>query len=417
MGLPLGATLVGDMTSRGRGCLAPTSGLPRRPRGPRLALRFLGLAVEVRLALLDEGAHRFLEMWPLHRFVELDDFPLHDRRQVGVEEVRPRLSLDRRERLGRVEGDLGGGLDSSIQELVLGQHLVDKADAARFRRVDDAAGEHEFHRLAEPDDVHEQPGAGELRQHPDTDEAHRQPGTLGGVPDVAGEGDREAGSDGDAVDRGDNRLRALDERDPVLAPVADAHCIAVLFGLLNAAVPALNVRTCAKALAGAGEDDGTDLRVLVVGLDRLPHLSVHGLAQGVQLVRVVQCDDADAASFFGEYLFVRHWGASFLAATIIAPGVGIKDQASKRDMRGTTCELRKQLTRGAGRTSAEAARYARAAAPAPRAQARPARSRSVAAGRWGTAKCPRAGASSVVRAGAWAGLLPAPHRSRATPRS
>src|SRR6266516_2240642 len=407
MGLPLGATLVGDMTSRGRGCLAPTSGLPRRPRGPRLALRFLGLAVEVRLALLDEGAHRFLEMWPLHRFVELDDFPLHDRRQVGVEEVRPRLSLDRRERLGRVEGDLGGGLDSSIQELVRGQHLVDKADAARFRRVDDAAGEHEFHRLAEPDDVHEQPGAGELRQHPDTDEAHRQPGTLGGVPDVAGEGDREAGSDGDAVDRGDNRLRALDERDPVLAPVADAHCIAVLFGLLNAAVPALNVRTCAKALAGAGEDDGTDLRVLVVGLDRLPHLSVHGLAQGVQLVRVVQCDDADAASFFGEYLFVRHWGASFLAATIIAPG-----GAARRRRRSGS-----YVTRAGGPTSAEAARYARAAAPAPRAPTRPARSRRVSVERRGTAKCPRAGASWVVRAGAWAGLLPAPHSSRATPRS
>src|SRR2546428_1607922 len=285
--------------------LRPYAPPPRRRWRP-LALSFLRLAVEIRLALFDEGADRFFEVRSLHRVVELDDFPLHDRRQVGVEEVRPSLALDRGERFGRVEGDLGGGRDGGLGELVGAQDLVHESDAACFGRVDDTPGEHQFHGLTEADDVHEQPGAGELRQHADADEAHRKPCALRGVTDVAGEGDREAGSDGDAVDRSDNRLRALDERDPVLAPVRDAHTVAGLFGALDAAVPALDVGAGAEALSGASEDDRTDLGILVVGLDRLPHLGVHGFAQGVQLVWVVQGDYANAASFFGEYLFVRH---------------------------------------------------------------------------------------------------------------
>ena len=86
----------------------------------------------------------------------------------------------------------------------------------------------------------------------------------------------------------------------------DAHAVAVLFGALDALVPALDVRPGAEALARAGQHDRADGRVVVIRLDRLAHLGVHRLAEGVQLVRVVQRDDADAAAFFGEYLFVWH---------------------------------------------------------------------------------------------------------------
>ena len=87
--------------------------------------------------------------------------------------------------------------------------------------------------------------------------------------------------------------------------------VAVVFGALDALVPALDVGAGAEGVARAGEDDGADGGVVVVGLDRLAHLGVHRLAEGVELVGVVEGDDADAASFFGEDLFVGHGGASF----------------------------------------------------------------------------------------------------------
>ena len=74
---------------------------------------------------------------------------------AALEQVRPRLALDRRERLGRVEGYLGGGLDRGVEQLVCGKHLVHEPDAPRFRRVDDPARQHQLHRLPEADDVYE----------------------------------------------------------------------------------------------------------------------------------------------------------------------------------------------------------------------------------------------------------------------
>src|SRR5439155_10646321 len=236
------------MTSRSSGCLAPTT-------LRWLALHVFRLAVEVRLALLDEGAHGFLEVRTLHRLVELDHLPLHDRGGVAGAEVRPRLALDRGERFSGVEGDLGSRLNGGVEEVVRGQHLVHEADTARFRGVDDAPGEHQFHRLSEPDDMHEQPGAGEFRQHTDADEPHPKARPLGGITDVAGQRDCEAGANGDAVDRSDYRLRALDERDPVLPPVCYTHTVAGLFGALDALVPALDIRAGAEALAGTAEDN------------------------------------------------------------------------------------------------------------------------------------------------------------------
>jgi hypothetical protein len=122
-----------------------------------------------------------------------------------------------------------------------------------------------------------------------------------------------------AVDRGNDGLRALHERDPVLAAVRDAHAVPRLLRSLDAVVPALNVGAGTEALAGTGEDDGPDGGVVVVGLDRLAHLGVHGLAHSIELVGVVEGDDADAAAFFGEDLFVGHRAPPFAGGVIIAP--------------------------------------------------------------------------------------------------
>src|SRR5207248_4364646 len=67
------------------------------------------------------------------------------------------------------------------------------------------------------------------------------------------------------------------------------------------------VRTGAKAAARAGDDDGSDIVVLVGGIEGVDQFLLHGAVEGVELVGPVQRDGED---IFGDLVFdrlIRHW--------------------------------------------------------------------------------------------------------------
>ena len=112
------------------------------------------------------------------------------------------LGVAARDRRGG--GDAGGDLLDRGGELVVGEDPARPARAAgppRPRTVRPVSSSSRA--LASPDDVRQQVGRGHARVHPELHEGRAQPGARGGVPDVAGQGQAEAGADRRPVDRGD----------------------------------------------------------------------------------------------------------------------------------------------------------------------------------------------------------------------
>src|SRR5690606_14690872 len=106
----------------------------------------------------------------------------------------------------------------------------------------------------------------------------------------------EADADGDAVDGGDGGLAVRH------VPGVEGRVVGDLLpGHLGAGEGALEAAdVCASAVgaAVAGGDHGADVRVGVELVVRLDPLGVHGLVHGVEDVRAVVPDDADAADAF-----------------------------------------------------------------------------------------------------------------------
>ena len=114
-----------------------------------------------------------------------------------------RPALRQRPRLGP-EG--GGGHDT-----------VDEADPARLGRVDEASAEEQFQGAALPDQPRQPLRAGEAGNEPELDLGLAEPRRVGRQPDRAGHRQFAAAAEGEAVDRGDDRLaEPLDQvEDPL----------------------------------------------------------------------------------------------------------------------------------------------------------------------------------------------------------
>ena len=82
----------------------------------------------------------------------------------------------------------------------------------------------------------------------------------------------------------------------------------------------------AEAAAGAGDDDGADVVVLVGGVEGLDHFPLHGGVEGVELVGPVQRDGED---LLGDLVFdrlIRHRG--FLSCVVFDSSFRARSEAT-----------------------------------------------------------------------------------------
>src|SRR5207302_5041635 len=109
------------------------------------------------------------------------------------------------------------------------------------------------------------------------------------IDEVAAQRQADACSRGDAVDRGDHRLRQL----------ADGADERVVFGGEHGAEGTLvraatQVRATAETTAGSSQHDGSDGLVSAGGLERRQELLPHCRVERVEAVRPVERDRGDA---------------------------------------------------------------------------------------------------------------------------
>jgi hypothetical protein len=87
--------------------------------------------------------------------------------------------------------------------------LVDEPEAVALLRRDEPAGQEHAHRVLERDLTRQPMDAAGARDQPDARLGQAEASGVGGDHDVAREGDLEPAAGGHAVDRGDQRLRAV----------------------------------------------------------------------------------------------------------------------------------------------------------------------------------------------------------------
>ena len=205
-----------------------------------------------------------------------------------------------------VDGDLGG-LDANggdiphlaghalalRQQISVRHHPVDHTDAGRFVGVNDVAGEHHLFGGGQIDGVRRHQKGRAVAQ-PDFRFAQHSP--VGGDFDIADLHQFAGAAQGVAVDGGDDGLAQVPHHQKGVDVGLDAGAASVHGQGFSAGAAGFgfNIKAGGKGPSGAGEDDHPDIRVGFNPFQSLPELRHQGLAEGVQLVRAVQRQVADA---------------------------------------------------------------------------------------------------------------------------
>jgi hypothetical protein len=178
-----------------------------------------------------------------------------------------------------VRRDLARLLERGIEQLRLRNHRVEHPDPQRLVRVEVPAGEHQLGRAPRADQARQEVADADVAGgEPDADEDRPEARTLGGDPHVAGQREREPAADRRTVDRRDDRLLALVEREDrlgeILLHLVDVSELAHRLGARDTHVVALEVRPRAEAAPGSVQHRDADPAVagdLVRRLAKLRH--------------------------------------------------------------------------------------------------------------------------------------------------
>ena len=171
--------------------------------------------------------------------------------------------------------------------LVRRQAGFDGAEPVEFRGGHALAGEHHPpHLRGRQDALEEARAAAEA----DIDLRHRENGVVGGKNHVAAGGQDEAGAEGGAVHRGDDRLLQFEDRKEAVAgePVGAA----VIAGRGAKGLLFLHVGAGAEDLSGRGQHDGADVVAVLKSVEGVHEFLPQGAGKRVDR-RPVEGHDRD----------------------------------------------------------------------------------------------------------------------------
>ena len=206
-----------------------------------------------------------------------------------------------------VVGDLRREGPGGVKQLAGRVDAAHEATLQRLLRSEHAAGRDPLHRAADADDSGQEPARARLGNDPAAREDESVARALGSEPYVHRQGHRRADADRRAVDRPDDRLRAVEHPQR-----EDAAVVSVVArdGLATAGVERLAAgREVGSGAVGAprpGHDHRPDLVVRVGAVEGVQQLGAHRLRPRVQPVRPVEGDREDAVSQVRGDLFVGH---------------------------------------------------------------------------------------------------------------
>ena len=206
-------------------------------------------------------------------------------------------------------------------------HLVDQPDPLRLLGAEEAAGQQEPHRDLERQLARQPVDAAGAGEQADARLGQPEAGVVGGDDDVARERHLQSAADGDAVDRRDHRLRALEvARDaPERRPGVALDVTAVgrpLGGDLEI------VARRERPLAGPGEDRDPDVGVVAEVLPDLGELEVRLEVQRVHHLGAVQRDVGDPPALLVGREPVAHPSTSSAAWRSVSGGPAISSEVT-----------------------------------------------------------------------------------------
>src|SRR6266566_96433 len=274
--------------SSGRIC---ASAPPKRPIGVRTYPRttasrgwrlILLSSLKPRRSLRRKGAHALGVVARAARAILQRRLELEEGREVAVpRRVQPLLR--ERVRLGRSRCQAMRVLAPLVRELGVGPYARHETDAQCLVRAHRFTGEDHVRGPSPPDDAWEEirrPGIGhEADAGPRRAERRRRRRDT----DVARDGDTEAGSGNDAVDRGDDRLaHDADRRDEWVITATQL-------------VPEFELLAGRESAARSGDDDRTHDGVGRDVVDRERQRARERFVEGVEHLGAVESDDGERA--------------------------------------------------------------------------------------------------------------------------
>ena len=207
--------------------------------------------------------------------------------QVGVHGLEQRfLGQAHRQRgfAGNAAGDLQGALNGEFRL----RHFADQPGALGLARIDRLAGQDHLHGHGFADGTQQALGATGAGHDPEVDFRLTEARVLTGNDDVGVHRQFAATAEGEAIDGGDQGFAEAGDRLPrsLAGIVEDADQVA--FGHF------LDVGASGEGLAATGEDHGAGLGVGLCGAQFVGQLTQQLGGQGVQGLRALQGNQADA---------------------------------------------------------------------------------------------------------------------------
>ena len=181
--------------------------------------------------------------------------------------------------------ELAGGL----RQAVGGHDGGHQAEIARLVRAQLALAHEDLERAVATERTHERAGQAGVGHQPDAVEGGHEAGLLGRDDDVGGERQAHSGPGGDAVDRGDDRLRQVADRLDQRVVLGGQHGPEV--ALLGSAA---QVGAGAEAAAGAGDHDSARRLVARGDLERGQQLFAELAVERVERLGPVEREGRDA---------------------------------------------------------------------------------------------------------------------------
>src|SRR6266566_692650 len=288
--------------SSGRIC---ASAPPKRPIGVRTYPRttasrgwrlILLSSLKPRRSLRRKGAHALGVVARAARAILQRRLELEEGREVAVpRRVQPLLR--ERVRLGRSRCQAMRVLAPLVRELGVGPHALHETDAQCLVRAHRFTGEDHVRGPSPPDDAWEEirrPGIGhEADAGPRRAERRRRRRDT----DVARDGDTEAGSGNDAVDRGDDRLaHDANRRDEWVITATQLVPEFELFAGRDLQEAVSQILAGRESAARSGDDDRTHGGVGRDVVDRERQRARERFVEGVENLGAVESDDGERAT-------------------------------------------------------------------------------------------------------------------------